>query len=52
VKGRAIEIEVKYGKDKLRPDQIIYKQKTEAAGGVYLVVKNFDSFLEQISVYM
>ncbi len=52
VKGRAVEIEVKYGKDKLRPDQIIYKQNTEAAGGVYLVVKNFDSFLEQINPYL
>lgn len=52
IKGRAVEIEVKYGKDKLRPDQLIYKQNTEAAGGVYIVVKNFDSFLEQIKVYM
>jgi len=52
IKGRAIELEIKYGRDKLRPDQIKYKADVENAGGVYLVIKTFDGFLESILPYM
>lgn len=52
VNGKAIEIEVKFGKDKLRPAQIEYKKTVESAGGVYFVTKCFDDFLEQISKYL
>lgn len=48
IKGRAIEIEVKHGYDKLRPEQIEYKSKIETSGGVYLVVKTWDDFIFQI----
>jgi len=51
IKGRSIEIEVKHGADKLRPEQIEYKARIEKAGGVYLVVKTFDDFIFQISKY-
>jgi hypothetical protein len=51
IKGRAIEIEVKHGKDRLRPDQIKYKERIETAGGVYLVVKTWDDFIFQILKY-
>lgn len=52
IKGRAIEIEVKHGKDRLREDQVKYKQQIEASGGVYLVVKTWDDFIFQINKYV
>lgn len=51
IKGRLIEIEVKHGRDKLRPEQIEYKQQIERSGGVYLVVKTWDDFYQQIKFY-
>lgn len=51
IKGRSIEIEVKHGADRLRPEQIEYKAKIERAGGVYLVVKTWQDFIFQISKY-
>ena len=51
IKGRSIEIEVKHGRDKLRPDQIDYKERIEKAGGVYLVVKTWEDFFFQIAKY-
>lgn len=51
IKGRLIEIEVKHGKDRLRPDQIKYKEQIERSGGVYLVVKTWDDFYFQIKNY-
>lgn len=51
IRGRAIEIEVKHGKDRLRPEQVEYKQKIEQAGGVYLVVKTWQDFIFQIKNY-
>lgn len=40
-------IEVKWGKDKIRPDQITYSEQVKAAGGHYSIVKTFDDFYEQ-----
>jgi hypothetical protein len=51
IKGRLIEIEVKHGKDRLRPEQIEYKKQIEHSGGVYLVVKTWDDFYFQIKNY-
>ncbi len=51
IKGRLIEIEVKHGRDKLRPEQIEYKQQIERSGGVYLVVKTWEDFYQQIKFY-
>lgn len=51
IKGRSIEIEVKHGKDKMRPEQIKYKERVESAGGLYLVVKTWEDFLFQIQKY-
>ena len=48
VNGRHVSIEVKYGKDRLRPEQIKVRNEVEAAGGVYIVASTFDNFLEQI----
>lgn len=51
IKGRSIEIEVKHGNDRMRPEQLEYKAKIERAGGVYLVVKTWDDFIFQIKNY-
>lgn len=46
IKGRAVKIEIKYGKDRQSADQKAYQQAIESAGGVYLIVKDFDGFIE------
>ena len=43
--GVKCAIEVKWGKDRIRPDQLEYKRQIEAAGGVYIIVKTWDDFL-------
>lgn len=43
--GKAIYIEVKVGKDFLRPDQKSFLQDAEKAGCLVFVAKDFDSFL-------
>ena len=52
VKGKSISIEVKIGKDKIRESQLKVKREIEAAGGVYLIVRSFDDFLEQFEQYI
>ena len=52
INGRAIEIEVKHGKDRLSDGQIKYREKIEAGGGIYLVVKTWDDFIHQIKQYL
>lgn len=42
--GRSIKIEVKFGKDRLRPEQIEYAESVRAAGGIYIVAKTFEQF--------
>lgn len=44
--GRSIKIEIKYGKDKQSDYQKKYEQNITKAGGVYLIVKNMDSFID------
>lgn len=46
IKGRAVKIEIKYGKDRQSTDQKIYQQTIENAGGVYVIVKDFDGFID------
>jgi hypothetical protein len=43
---------VKIGKDKIRESQLKVKREIEAAGGVYLIVRSFDDFLEQFEKYL
>jgi len=48
VKGQFVGVEIKFGKDKLSPDQILFKRFCEHAGGTYLVIKTVeevDNFL-------
>jgi hypothetical protein len=46
IKGKAIKIEVKIGKDKQSKYQKVYQQEVEKAGGIYYIAKDFDSFYE------
>lgn len=45
--GLTVKIEVKIGADKQSEDQKKYQQEVENAGGVYLLVKSFDDFIEK-----
>lgn len=45
-RGRSAWIEVKAGRDKLSPEQLIFKQEVERAGGLYFEARSTDSFLE------
>lgn len=45
IKGRSVKIEVKYGKDVQSDAQRKYQADIEAAGGLYWIARNFDSFV-------
>lgn len=45
--GMSVKIEVKYGRDVQSPDQKKYQKMIEEAGGVYIIVRTFDDFLEK-----
>ena len=44
--GLSVKIEIKYGKDRQSEAQKQYQSSIEKAGGVYLIVRTFDEFLE------
>jgi hypothetical protein len=46
IKGRAVKIEIKYGKDRMSESQKEYQENTERAGGIYYIARDFDSFIE------
>lgn len=48
IKGRHVQIEVKYGSDRPRESQLQVRKEVEAAGGVYIFVKTFDDYLRQV----
>ena len=48
VNGRAVQIEVKAGKDRPRPEQLKVAEQVRAAGGVYIFVHTFDDYLAQM----
>lgn len=45
IQGRSVKIEIKFGADRLSQDQIEYGNNVTRAGGVYLVVRDFDQFV-------
>jgi hypothetical protein len=45
IKGRSIKLEVKIGKDRQSEAQKKYQADIERAGGIYIIVKNFDEFM-------
>lgn len=48
IKGRSVKIEVKTGKDRMSSYQRRYRDKIEAAGGIYIVARSFPQFLIDI----
>lgn len=47
INGRSVKIEVKIGRDKMSPAQIEYKANVERAGGVYIIAKDWQGFIEE-----
>jgi hypothetical protein len=47
IKGKSVKIEVKIGRDKMSPAQIEYKANVERAGGVYIIAKDWQGFIEE-----
>ena len=45
--ARGFGIEIKAGRDRLRPEQIGFQRNLELMGGIYLVVHNFEDFVDQ-----
>jgi hypothetical protein len=55
IKGRSIKIEIKCeatGDNKQSKGQIEYQKQIEAAGGVYLIVRNFNQFYEWFNEFV
>lgn len=46
IKGRSVKVEVKIGKDRQSDNQKKYQADVERAGGVYIIARDFDSFLQ------
>lgn len=46
VNGRPLQIEVKAGKDKPRPDQLQVAAEYEQAGGLYVFIHNFADYMQ------
>ena len=52
INGRSVKIEIKYGKDRQSDDQIKYQEMIEKAGGIYIIVKNFDDFIQWFDLFI
>ncbi|MEJ7739624.1 MAG: hypothetical protein WKF97_19540 [Chitinophagaceae bacterium] len=46
INSQPVKIEVKIGKDSMRPDQLREQSKIEAAGGLFYVARNFPDFFD------
>ena len=46
--GLAIYCEVKIGRDRQSEEQKAFQKSVEASGGKYMIVRNFDDFLDQV----
>ena len=44
--GKAIKIEVKFGRDTMSPDQLRLKSRYEKAGAHYFIARDFDRFYD------
>lgn len=47
--GKTVEIEVKIGKDRRSDAQVKYQQRIEKAGGVYIIARSFEQFVESFN---
>lgn len=48
VKGKFVSIEVKFGKDRMRPEQHKFAEELKESGGIYFVVKTWEDFIREI----
>ncbi len=48
INGRAVKIEVKIGSDRQSQAQKEYQRQVEEAGGVYIIARSFDDFLNKM----
>ena len=46
IKGRSVKIEIKWKKDSQSDDQKKYQQSIEKSGGIYIIIKTFDDFID------
>ena len=46
IKGRSVKIEIKWQKDTQSKDQKAYEASINKAGGIYIIVKTFDYFVD------
>lgn len=46
--GKTLKIEIKIGRDRISPDQEAYRDKIEAAGGIYIVARSFEGFVFEL----
>lgn len=50
IAGRAVKIEVKIGSDRQSPAQREYQKAIEQAGGIYIIARSFEQFLDWYNV--
>jgi len=46
IKGRSVKIEIKWQKDRQSEAQKSYEEQITKAGGIYIIVKTFDDFVD------
>lgn len=44
IRGKSVKIEVKINRDRQSPEQLKYQKHIEAAGGLYFIARDFESF--------
>lgn len=52
INGQHCSIEIKWGKDRLSADQKKTAESVQAAGGVYIVVRDYDTFWNWLCQYI
>jgi hypothetical protein len=52
IRGRSVKIEIKYGKDRQSDVQKEYQESIERAGGIYIIVRSFDEFVEWFDLFI
>lgn len=52
INGRSVKIEIKFGKDRQSQAQKDYQAAIERAGGIYIIVREFDGFVEWWDAYI
>lgn len=50
--GRRLELEIKFGKDRQSDAQKTFQTEIEAMGAIYIIVKTWPDFIEQIKRYV